>query len=130
MKKFLFLIPSLLALCCSSSLEDCICSAEFVIVRVRVTDENNSPVSGLITTVKDESGKIYDVSEYRLSEPGFYNVMNDSYVLNFSTFPKKIIFTGTSDSLEVSGIFFINTDECRCHVHKVTGPDSLAAIKK
>ncbi len=121
---------SLTALSCSSSMEPCICSQQFVIMTVVVLDENNSYVQGLAVTIKDESGKIYDVSEYQYPFPGIYNVMTDEYVRNFSTIPRKIIFAGEWDSLKVSGNFFINTDECRCHVHKVSGPDTLFAVPK
>ena len=75
-------------------------------------------------------GKIYDVSKYQYPFPGIYNVMTDEYVRNFSTLPRRIIFTGESDSLIVNGSFFINTDECRCHVNKVSGPDTLVAVLK
>ncbi len=80
-------------------MENCICSAEFPIITVIVLDQNNSFVPGLTVTIKDESGKIYDVSKYQYPLPDIYNVMTDEYVRNFSTLPQRIIFTGESDSL-------------------------------
>ena len=124
------ILISITALSCSSSMENCICTDQFVIITVVVLDQNNSFVPGLAVTVKDESGKIYDVSKYQYPFPGIYNVMTDEYVRNFSTLPRRIIFTGESDSLIVNGSFFINTDECRCHVNKVSGPDTLVAALK
>ena len=85
----LLILFSLSALTCPLSL-DCTCTDEFVTIRVVEVDENNSPITELITTVKD----------------GLYTVMTDGYVNSFSTFPKKIIFTGKSDNLEVNANFF------------------------
>ena len=123
------LLFSLSALACSS-IENCICTDEFVTIRVTVVDKNNSPVTGLITKVRDVTGKIYNVSEYRYPEPGVYNIMTDGYVRSFTTLPKEIIFSGKSDSLEVTGNFLVNTSECKCHVNKVNGPDTLVAVKR
>lgn len=122
-------IFSLSALACSS-IENCICTGEFVTISVTIVDENNSPVTGLITKVRDVTGKTYNVSEYRYPEPGVYTIMTDGYVRSFTTLPKEIIFSGKSDSFEVTGKFSINTGECKCHVNKLSGPDTLVAVKR
>jgi len=51
--------------------------------------------------------------------------MTDGYQNDFSIRPGKIFFTGTKNNLEVTGEYLFNTDECRCHVNKVAGPDTL-----
>ena len=38
---------------------------------------------------------------------------------------KKILFAGNSDSGSVNAEYFINTDRCKCHVQKISGPDTL-----
>jgi hypothetical protein len=98
---------------------------EFRMITVVVVDEMNVPVLGLATTVKDDSGKVYDVYNDPLIFPGHYTVMDDNHTSELNTQPKRFIFTGVKDSLTVNGEFFINTDECRCHVEKVSGPDTL-----
>lgn len=124
------LIRSLLILCivlfssCMRDSDDCICTQEFRTVTVFVIDENNKPVDSLVTTITDEEGKKYDVSDPPFF-PGYYPVMHDGYVNDFSVVPKKILFEGIKDSLSASGEFLINTDECSCHINKVSGPDTL-----
>lgn len=94
-------------------------------ITVLVVDEMNNPVPGLNTTVKDDSGKIFDFLHDPFLFPGYYTVMDDNYTREFSTVPRLILFTGIKDSLSVSADFFINTDDCFCHIEKVSGPDTL-----
>jgi hypothetical protein len=105
--------------------EDCPCTMEFRMITVVVVDEMNVPVLGLATIVKDDSGKVYDVYNDPLIFPGHYTVMDDNYVSELSTQPKRFLFTGVKDSLTVNGEFFVNTDKCNCHIEKVSGPDTL-----
>ena len=105
--------------------DDCACTMEFRMITVAVVDEMNVPVLGLTTEVKDDSGKVYDVYNDPLIFPGHYTVMDDNYTRELTTQPKRFIFTGIKDSLTVNGEFFVNTDECKCHVEKVSGPDTL-----
>jgi len=106
--------------------EDCPCTMEFRMITVVVVDELNVPVTtGLLTTVKDDSGRVYNFVNDQQIFPGHYIVMDDNYVGELTTQPKRIFFTGAKDSLTVNGEFFVNTDECKCHVEKVSGPDTL-----
>ena len=99
---------------------------EFRMVTVVVVDQLNNPVvSGLITKVKDDSGKVYDFINDQQIFPGHYTVMDDNYVKELTTQPKRFHFTGVKDSLNVDDEFYVNTDECNCHVYKVSGPDTL-----
>jgi hypothetical protein len=41
------------------------------------------------------------------------------------TAPEKIYFSATDGSKITSGEFMFNTDECKCHINKVSGPDTL-----
>jgi len=94
-------------------------------ITVVVVDEQNNPAVRLTTTIKDERGKTYNLSQEPPFFEGHYSVMTDTYVNDFSQVPKKILFNGKQDSLEVNAYFLINTDECRCHIYKVSGPDTL-----
>ncbi|HEY6906479.1 MAG TPA: hypothetical protein VI230_03385, partial [Ignavibacteriaceae bacterium] len=86
--------------------------------------ETGKPIEGLTTTVTNEKGIIYNLpDDYPL--PGYYPVMSDKYVQDFSTIASKILFTGISDSGSVNGDYYINTDRCKCHIQKVSGPDTL-----
>ncbi len=108
-----------------SDINDCACTMEFRYITVLVVDEMNQPVTGLITTVKDESGKTFEFIQDPFFFQGFYIVMDDNYTREFSPIPKLILFTGLKDSLIVTAEFLINTDDCFCHIEKVSGPDTL-----
>lgn len=94
---------------------------------VTVVDTLGNPVDSLETTITNSRGKEFNFDE--LSIPpylqGAYYVMTDGCQNDFTIRPEKIIFNGTKGGKEVNGEFFFNTDECRCHVHKVAGPDTL-----
>jgi len=126
--KFVFSFIILLLLIIYSCTDDdgCPCTMEFRMITVVVVDELNFPVTtGLLTTVKDDSGRVYNFVNDQQIFPGHYTVMDDNYVGELTTQPKRIFFTGAKDSLTVNGEFFVNTDECKCHVEKVSGPDTL-----
>ena len=110
---------------CTDDDDDCLCTMEFRMITVVVVDEMNIPVLDLTTTVKDDSGKVYDFYNDPLIFPGHYIVMDDNYAVELTIQPKRFHFTGVKDSLTINGEYFINTDECNCHVKKVSGPDTL-----
>lgn len=116
---------SLLLFYSCSEGEDCPCTMEFRMITVVVVDTTDNLVLNLTTTVKDDSGKVYNVYYDPTIFPGHYTVMDDNYVSELSTNPKRFLFTGSKNSLSVNGEFFINTDKCKCHVEKVSGPDTL-----
>ncbi|HSW56444.1 MAG TPA: hypothetical protein VLH59_15270 [Ignavibacteriaceae bacterium] len=122
---FLCLSLSLFFIYSCSDDDDCPCTMEFRMITVVVVDSTKNLVLGLTTNVKDDSGKVYDVYNDPMIFPGHYTVMDDNYVSELTTQPKRFIFTGVKNSLTVNGEFFVNTDKCHCHVEKVSGPDTL-----
>jgi hypothetical protein len=123
-KTFLHISVSLLLSSCATETEDCICTQEFRLIRVLVVDESGSPVEGLNSTITNLEGKFYNMEDV-YSSSGYYAVMSDEYVHDFSNAARKIFFTASSDSGIANGEFLINTDRCQCHVQKVSGPDTL-----
>jgi hypothetical protein len=120
----LFILYLLVNYSCTDN-DDCPCTMEFRMITVVVVDESGNPVLGLVTTIKDDSGKVYYVYNDPQFSPGHYTVLDDNYVGELTTQPKRFLFTGAKDSLTINGEFFINTDECKCHIEKVSGPDTL-----
>lgn len=112
--------------CDTQTADDCVCTAVFAGVGVKVYNQNHQPAILDSTIVKNKStGKVYTF--YNQIAPGgeYYTVMDDTYVNEFETIPEVIIFTGIKDTSKVTGEFLINTDECKCHINKVAGPDTL-----
>jgi len=112
---------------CNDESLDCFCTEEFKTYLVIVVDGNGNPIDSLQTKVTSDRGKEYNFEGF--TPPPFmhgaYFVMTDGYQNDFSIRPGKIFFTGTKNNLEVTGEYLFNTDECRCHVYKVVGPDTL-----
>lgn len=130
MKFFVLLIASILLILwkqCSDEPNDCICTEEFRMYLVTVVDSLGNPVDSLTTTITNDRGKQYDFSNYLPPPymPGSYLVMTDGYQHDFSQRKEKIFFTGTKHNKEVTGEYLFNTDDCFCHVYKVSGPDTL-----
>lgn len=123
----IFLAIQFLNNCDDNDPPNCICSEEFRMYFVTVIDSLGNPVDSLQAIVTNDKGKEYNFDGF-LPPPylqGAYLVMTDGYQTDFSVRPGKIFFVGTKNDLEISGEYLFNTDECRCHVYKVAGPDTL-----
>jgi hypothetical protein len=125
----LIFVMSILFYSCASIVNQdsgCVCTEVFVSVGVTVVDQNNRVVDSLIVTVKNRStGKVYDFYGEIREYGGGYIVMTDEYTKDFSTMPQAIVFTGHKGNTYISADFSIITDECKCHVGKSAGPDTL-----
>lgn len=113
---------------CSDLEEDCMCTEEYRFYLVTVIDTLGVPVDSLTVTITDKDGDELDVTQ----DPnpfgaGKYTVLNDSFIQMFCscTTPEKIYFSATDGIRTASGEFMFNTDECKCHINKVSGPDTL-----
>lgn len=112
---------------CSEETPDCVCTEEFRMYLVAVIDSLGNPVDSLQTIISNDRGKHYDFGNYLPPPyfPGVYYVMTDEYKNDFSTKPGIILFFGYKEDKEVTAEFYFNTDKCRCHVYKISGPDTL-----
>ena len=122
---FIFVI---VAVSCSTVDEDCLCTMEYRYTLVTVVDTLGTPVDSLTVTIKDNDGDELDVQqESSIFGAGKYTVLNDSFthILCSCGTPQQIYFSATDGNRIADGEFIFNTDECRCHINKVSGPDTL-----
>ena len=126
-KPIIFFFIILLMYNCDDESLDCFCTEEFRTYLVIVVDGNGNPIDSLQTKVTSDRGKEYNFEGFTTPPfmQGAYFVMTDGHQNDFEIRPGKIFFTGTKNNLEVTGEYLFNTDECRCHVYKVAGPDTL-----
>jgi len=126
MKVLILLISfTLLYFACSvTDVKNYICTTEYRTYTINVIDSSSTPVDSLVTTIRNSRGKIFTNYQFH-KELGTYWLMKDSYIQEFTISPTTIIFTGTKDSISVDAGFLFNTDNCKCHVNKVAGPDTL-----
>ena len=113
---------------CSEIDKDCLCTEEYRFFLVTVVDTLRVPVDSLTVTITDKDGDELDVTQ----DPnpfgaGKYTVLNDSFIQMFCacTTPEKFYFSATDGIRTANGEFMFNTDECKCHINKVSGPDTL-----
>lgn len=113
---------------CSEIDKDCICTEEYRTYLVTVVDTLGVPVDSLNITIKDKDGDELDVQQepYYLGE-GKYTVLNDSFTHLMCTCgtAQAIYFSAADGSRIANGDFMFNTDDCKCHINKVSGPDTL-----
>ena len=129
MKTLLILLLLIIGLVsCSTVEEDCMCTEEYRFYLVTVVDTLGVPIDSLTVTIKDKDGDELDVAQYpHPFGTGKYTVLNDSFTQMFCscTIPEKIYFSATDGNSVAAGEFLFNTDECKCHINKVEGPDTL-----
>jgi len=93
---------------------------------VLVIDNTNQPVDSLNVEIKNvKTGRLYLFLEKIYLGKGVYQVMNDSYTKEFTQWPEKVLFKGTKNGAVIESEYFFNTDECKCHVYKISGKDTL-----
>ena len=129
MKNLLILFLSVIVLfSCSTVDKDCLCTEEYRFFLVTVVDTLGVPVDSLTVTIRDKDGDELDVvQESYAFGPGKYTVLNDSFTQMFCVCgtSQKIYFSATDGNRIAEGEFLFNTDECKCHINKVEGPDTL-----
>lgn len=113
---------------CSDLDEDCMCTEEYRFYLVTVIDTLGVPVDSLTVTITDKDGDELDVTQ----DPnplgaGKYAVLNDSFIQMFCSCgtSQTIYFSATDGNRIAEGEYLFNTDECKCHINKVSGQDTL-----
>jgi hypothetical protein len=119
------------------------CTMRFDAQNVLVVDAQSQPLDSLVTFLRNirtndtvVTGKniygapavYYDPSvtpETNSWGPGFYTILDDSYTWYLSTEPDSFQFSAIRGADTVSALYVFNTDSCRCHINKISGPDSL-----
>lgn len=117
----------LLFLSCTTDVKDCICSTEFRMYSIIIIDSSGDPVDSLITRITNSSGKEFSShgSYFPNGTGGKYWIMDDSYKNEFTFRPTSIFFEGTKEDVTAEAAFLFYTGECKCHVFKVAGPDTV-----
>ena len=113
---------------CSEVDNDCICTEEFRSYLVTVVDTIGVPVDSLNVTIRDKDGdELNVVQDPHPFGAGKYTVLNDSFtqMLCYCPTAEEIYFSATDGNRVAVGEYLFNTNKCRCHINKVSGPDTL-----
>ena len=133
LKSFLLLVSFLIlpggcTLLENSIESNCICTQEFAIDQVTIIDSAGVPVDSLKIIIKDKSGNTLDIQQNSFAYmSGNYIVLHDGYLnlLCGQILPQRFDFSATDGKRSVSARYYFLTDDCCCHIQKVSGPDTL-----
>ena len=104
---------------------DCACTEEFRTFTLTVVDELIVPVSDVtLTEILVRTGEHIGFSDPEVAQ-GVYKILDDSFKDRISQSGDRIRMTGSKSGVGVFLTDFVfETDPCRCHINKVSGPDT------
>jgi hypothetical protein len=112
--------------CKDNNQPDCMCTQELRIITVEITDSLNRPLPNLQTRTIDALGRTIIPSNKKIDLfDNVYVIADDSNVNMFSTSPSPIVFIVTDSVKSNTYNFVINTDDCKCHINKLEGPQRI-----
>ncbi|NOX17084.1 MAG: hypothetical protein GXO87_02240 [Chlorobi bacterium] len=111
----------------TNSDDDCICTDEFRSEYVFILDSEGVPLDSLQTLMINETtgDTLANNNGAFVYERGMYWLIDDNYVKDLTTAPQTFIFTAENGATSVGAVYQFATDNCKCHIEKVSGPDTL-----
>jgi hypothetical protein len=110
--------------CSDSMAPQCICTAVFVSSRVRVVDE-----AGLLVDSVQTTSVVVRTGDTLVAEgpplPGLVTVADDSHIPRLRSGGDSVRVTGSKATRSFAATFVVGTDDCRCHVRRFAGPDTV-----
>ncbi len=95
-------------------------------ITVEITDSLNRPLKNLQTRTIDIKGNtIIPLNKKLFLFENVYVIADDSNVYTVSTSPTEVVFIVTDSIKTKIYPFVLNTDECRCHINKIEGPQKI-----
>ena len=127
-------IPILLAIigmaglsaCDSTETNPCICTEVFVTVGFHAVDQSGEAVEDIeVTVTQARTGEVL-LENQGFGSRGYYVVASDAVKDKLLGSGEVLNVTGVKDSLQFEESFVVGVPgDCRCHVQKFAGPDTL-----
>lgn len=103
------------------------CTEEFRSWVVTVLDDAGAPVAGLeVDVTREASGASLPYGEPGFT-PGTYRIMDDAMADELRIDGEPIAVEGSGGGLSFRADYVFGADVARCHVRKISGPDSVVA---
>ncbi len=111
--------------CSSTTVEGCICDSGFRIAVVTIVDTEGTPVVGVALTVTRVSTQ--ENLEFTPTDlpAGVYVILDDGFVGAVDMEGEVCRIEGRKDSAAFMQDYVVGTDVCRCHLTRISGPDSI-----
>ena len=104
---------------------DCLCTEEFRSFTVTVFDGAGAPVEGMsLTVTRTRDGFEYPAGHDLGFTPGTYSILDDGAKRDVGA-AEAVQVVATKNGVSVTGSYVFSTDDCMCHINKVSGPDTL-----
>ena len=115
------------SLACYDPQSPCACTEEYRTYTLLVIDQGGAPVpDAIITRTHLRTGEVLEPGWLGMLQPGVYLVADDGMLDVFSSEGDTVRVTGTGGAAAFAADFvFAVPDPCRCHVERVSGPDSV-----
>ena len=111
--------------CSSQTIEGCLCGTTFLEAIVIVVNTQGEPVTGVaITVTRVDTGESLEFEQTGLS-PGIYIILDDRSAPVLDEAGEVIRVDGTKGAASFTQDYVFGTDSCRCHIQRVSGPDSV-----
>ena len=105
----------------------CACTLEFRFFTATVVDGGGAPVldaTVAVTRVRD--GFSYDVDQGQgISGGGRYIILDDGFKGEVAEGGEAVRVVVSKDGASVTGDYVFASDDCDCHISKISGPDTL-----
>ena len=114
--------------CSSTTVEGCTCGNAFRSAVVVVVDDQGAPVTGITLDItRVSTSESLEFIQTQLPD-GFYTIMTDEFVGSLEMAGEVIRVEGQKDNASFSQDFVYGTDACRCHIIRISGPDSVMIV--
>lgn len=122
----LLLVWATLPACSRSPFDgDCVCTTEFRQITLVVLGVDGEPAEGVDVMVRSiRTNRVFNVDPAH-PEPGTYVVFDDSFRFQIREEGEAISVRATKGDAAVEAQFLMGTDDCRCHISRLAGPDTV-----
>lgn len=122
----LLLALATLSACSRSPFDrDCDCTTEFRQITLVVLGVDGEPAVEVDVIVRSiRTGRVFTVDPAH-PEPGTYVIFDDSFRFQIREEGEAIRVRATKGDADVEAQYLIGTDDCRCHIARLAGPDTV-----
>jgi hypothetical protein len=114
---------------CSDPQEPCFCTEEFRTYLVTVLEPDGRPADGLrFSVTRTADGRDATPDQGFLLDEGVYVVLSDAQLDLVDEAGTSFRVTASRDGASVTADFVFDTDTCRCHVQRVSGPETIQLV--
>ncbi len=111
--------------CSSTTVEGCVCDSSFRIAVVTVVDTDGTPVVGVaITVTRLSTEENIEFTPADLPD-GVYIILDDGFVDAVDMDGEVFRVVGRKDNAGFMQDYVFGSDVCRCHLTRISGPDSI-----